>query len=150
MHYQILLFRVINVRRERNPEEHAFDVAIIEIADQFELTGTSLARAVVLPLASDINFNSSSRFTVSGWGRLRLNRPKPNKLHYVNIPWISEQDCRRNYGSSITSTVLCAGDFTNGGVDSCIGDSGGLCENEFYLNLIGVIIYIYCRAFDLA
>ena len=103
-------------------------MAIIEIVDQFKLSGISKARSVVLPSASDVNFNSSTIFTVSGWGRLGFNRPKPNKLHSVNVPWISEQECRRNYRSAITSTMLCAGNFTNGGVDACIGDSGGMYE----------------------
>ena len=116
-------------------------MAIIEIVDQFKLSGPSKARPVVLPSASDVNFNSSTKFTVSGWGCLKPSRigprgrwfcPKPYKLHSASVTWISEQDCKTNYGSSISSSVLCAGDFANGGVDACTWDSGGMCENGFY------------------
>ena len=100
-------------------------MAMIEIVDQFKLYGASKARAVLLPSASDISFNSSTSFTVSGWGRLRYHGQSPKKLHYVIVPWISDQDCRTSYGS-ISSTNLCAGNFTHGGVDSCVGDSGGM------------------------
>ena len=90
----------------RGKDEHGFDLAIIEIEDQFKLSGT--VGAVVLPSASDVNFNSSTKFTVSGWGCKQLiwrrgkgwHCPKAyeaNKLHYANVAWISEQDCKTNY-----------------------------------------------------
>ena len=99
-----------------------FDVAIIEIVDQFKLYGTSKARAVLLPKASDINFNSSTSFTVSGWGSLSYKGRTPKKLHVVIVPWVPDEDCN----GSTSPTNLCAGNFTYGGVDSCQGDSGGI------------------------
>ena len=67
-----------------------FDVAIIEIVDQFKLYGTSKARAVLLPSASDINFNSNTSFTVSGWGSLSYKGQTPKKLHVVIVPWVPD------------------------------------------------------------
>ena len=99
-----------------------FDVAILEIVDQFKLYGTSKARAVLLPSASDINFNSNTSFTVSGWGSLWYKGPTPRLLQVVTVPWVPDEDCN----GSTSPTNLCAGNFTYGGADSCQGDSGGI------------------------
>ena len=119
------LFRVIDRVRLRRPKEHDYDVAIVEVQPKIVLDGTT-KKAVTLPTVCDnFNFSSITLFTVSGWGLTEKSRRKPDKLHHVKVPWVSEQDCRNSYGSSVTSRMLCTGNFTYGGVDSCVGDSGG-------------------------
>jgi len=64
--------------------------------------------------------------TVSGWGTLSSGGLQPDALHGVNVPLITDEECKKAYGvSSITSSMICAGDVANGGIDSCQGDSGG-------------------------
>ena len=44
-------------------------------------------------------------------------------LMSVYVPYVTNTVCQERYG--ITPSMLCAGDFENGTVDSCNGDSGG-------------------------
>ena len=113
---------------------------MVEVQPKIILDGTT-KKAVALPTVSDnFNFDRSTLFTVSGWGQLQWICRKPKKLHYVQVPWVPKYSCRNRYGSSITSTMLCTGNFTYGGVDACAGDSGGRYdtiyfnpENKFHL-----------------
>ena len=78
--------------------------------------------------------------SVSGWGRLSETGGMPDRLHDVNIPVVSRQECNSAaaYGGRVTSTMLCAG-LRNGGKDACQGDSGGpllwLNENREWVQI---------------
>ena len=62
--------------------------------------------------------------TVSGWGRIDAGG-YPDELHSVDVPVMSQDDCKRAYGSGrITDAMICAG-YENGGKDACQADSGG-------------------------
>ena len=104
---------------------------MVEVQPRIILDGAT-KKAVALPTVCDNNFNSSTIFTVSGWGRLGTYRRKPDKLHYVQVPWVPKHICKSNslYQSSISSRMLCTGNFTYGGVDACAGDSGGRYDLE--------------------
>ena len=104
------------------------DFSILTLKKPIALDKSSAARAVCLPDKSDTNFvNAVTRFTVSGWGNLKSGGESPNVLHKVSVPFVSKQQCEQGYGQgSITDDMLCAGNFKNGGVDSCQGDSGGM------------------------
>ncbi|MGC9457623.1 MAG: trypsin-like serine protease [Halothiobacillaceae bacterium] len=63
--------------------------------------------------------------TVSGWGNTSTTGSEyPVNLMQVNVPVLSESDCKTNYGAQITDNMLCAG-YMEGQRDSCQGDSGG-------------------------
>lgn len=63
--------------------------------------------------------------TVSGYGRLYDDGPDAKTLQSVQIPIISIENCREEYGAgAITDRMICAG-YPDGGKDSCSGDSGG-------------------------
>ena len=106
---------------------------MVEVQPKIILDGTT-KKAVALPTVCDNNFNSSTVFTVSGWGKLRWKGRKPDKLHYVQVPWVSKYSCKNRFGSSISSRMLCTGNFTYGGVDACEGDSGGRYETIYFTN----------------
>merc|ERR1719495_2684704 len=75
---------------------------------------------------------------VSGWGALEQGSFGPDALHGVNVPLITDAECKQAYGaSSITSNMICAGDVADGGIDSCQGDSGGPLS---YLTPIGYYV----------
>ena len=73
-------------------------------------------------LGSD--FLDGRTMTVSGWGATSQGGAQPTVLHSVDVPGITNARCSQHY-TGITNAMLCAGDVTNGGIDSCQGDSGG-------------------------
>ena len=124
MHH-IFYHRNITVRRDRAPIEHDFDFALLELSEDIDITQTSNAKAISLPTAQDNNFDNNTRFEVSGWGRFAFRGRKPKKLQSLTLPWVSERQCKKKYHSHITSRMICAGNLTHGGIDACVGDSGG-------------------------
>lgn len=77
-------------------------------------------------LASGSNQYAGEKVTVSGWGLLRENGPRPIVLQKLTMEAWKQEDCKKIYtvGSpaGITPHMLCAG---KRGMDSCSGDSGG-------------------------
>jgi trypsin len=70
---------------------------------------------------------------VAGWGATDPNDPfsSSSTLLAVDVPVVDNQLCDQLYQDSpfppddITPAMLCAGDVVAGGVDACVGDSGG-------------------------
>ena len=101
------------------------DFAIVHLRQPVELGNRAIPAC--LPTSSfSGDFIAGRTLKVSGWGTLSSGGGQPTELHSVNVPGITNTDCKALYGSSrITEEMLCAGDVTNGGIDSCQGDSGG-------------------------
>ena len=80
------------------------------------------------------------RLHTAGFGRLSSGGSSPNRLMQVSVPIVSESKCKRAYGSSIHTSMVCAG-LDRGGKDSCQGDSGGpmVCEYNGKFFLEGVV-----------
>jgi len=110
------------------------DIAIITLKKPIELGDK--AKAACLPAsATDPALEAGQLLTVSGWGRLAANDAGPNVLHSIEVPYMTNQQCRRSWGygssfyGSITSNMLCAGESYTGpdsnDISPCNGDSGG-------------------------
>merc|ERR1712234_84515 len=72
---------------------------------------------------------------------LELDGSLAKVLMKVDVPVVSDDDCRGSYGQSeIADSMICAG-LDAGGKDSCQGDSGGpfMCGNQ----LSGVVSWGY-------
>jgi trypsin len=70
-------------------------------------------------------FYVGQRCYISGWGRLQSGGSRPDVLQEAQVPIVTPQECKNSYGSSrITDKMLCAG-LSQGGIDTCQGDSGG-------------------------
>ncbi len=100
------------------------DIALVELAWPVEKTA-------VQPLGSDPRAGEMA--TIVGWGVTEVGldgKPKSNarladELHEADLPIVDITTCRLAMGSgNVTANMICAG-FPDGGVDSCIGDSGG-------------------------
>uniref|UniRef100_A0A3P9LM28 trypsin n=1 Tax=Oryzias latipes TaxID=8090 RepID=A0A3P9LM28_ORYLA len=55
---------------------------------------------------------------VSGWGNTMSPADDGDKLQCLNIPILSDSDCRNSYPGMITNSMFCAG-YLEGGKDSC-------------------------------
>jgi len=93
-----------------------------------------LATAVDAPVATLFSGNAESLYdsmaSVVGWGATGVdssgNEVYPALLQDASVPVVSLEQCNlpESYQGTIVNTQICAG-FREGGVDSCVGDSGG-------------------------
>jgi len=123
---------------------------------------------IILKLSSALSFNENvgaaclpeagfapdctgETCVVSGWGTLNSGANSlPTNLQWVAVPTVTNAQCAQAYGSTITSSMICAG-LPEGGKDSCQGDSGGpfVCEKDGKAVLTGVVSFgIGCALAD--
>ena len=140
---------------ERGNEELDFDFAMAHLKTSVHFGRRAIPAC--LPKASwGGDFLAGKLMTVSGWGRLSYrNFTHPNVLQSVRVPGITNARCREvyqpreaNYSTPITESMLCAGDLGKGGIDACMGDSGGkFLESILYkelFNTAGLTNYKGC------
>merc|ERR1712243_392530 len=97
------------------------DICILELADSADLS-SQFIDVISLPSSGE----EYSAGTV---------------LQKVDVPVVSDDDCRDSYGTSqVYDSMICAG-LPQGGKDSCQGDSGGpfMCGNQ----LSGIVSWGY-------
>lgn len=99
------------------------DIALIRFNEPVRL-GIDM-HPVCMPTPSE-NYAGQTA-VVTGWGALSEGGPISDTLQEVEVPILSQEECRNsNYGESkITDNMICAGYVEQGGKDSCQGDSGG-------------------------
>jgi len=115
---------------------------------------------IILKLSSALSFNENvgaaclpepgfapdstgDTCVVSGWGTLNSGANSlPTNLQWVAVPTVTNAQCAQAYGSTITSSMICAG-LPEGGKDSCQGDSGGpfVCRKDGKAVLTGVVSF---------
>ncbi|KAH8248922.1 hypothetical protein KR032_004314 [Drosophila birchii] len=124
-----------------DPNRIVNDVALLKLESPVPLTGNM--RPVCLPEANH-NFDGKTA-VVAGWGLIKEGGVTSNYLQEVNVPVISNQQCRQTrYKDKIAEVMLCAGLVQQGGKDACQGDSGGpLIVNEGRYKLAGVVSFGY-------
>ena len=114
-----------------NARTMEYDFAIHHLAQPVEF-GPRVAPAC-LPSASEI---TGRKMRVSGWGWFEFQSHEmsswPDKLQSVEVSAITNEKCGKRYRgiTTITSDMMCAGDFENvtPRYDACEGDSGGMYQ----------------------
>ncbi|XP_068581899.1 trypsin-like [Cebidichthys violaceus] len=103
------------------------DIALLRLSAP--VTFTNYIRPVCLA-AEGSTFAAGASCWVTGWGTIEtdVSLPFPQRLQEVEVPVVSNTQCRRVY-SMLTSNMVCAG-LDEGGKDSCQGDSGGPLVNN--------------------
>ncbi|MGO9125517.1 MAG: S1 family serine peptidase [Terriglobales bacterium] len=82
---------------------------------------------------------------VTGWGAVdwKQNPPRTNALQEVTVKLVSRGLCNQkvSYDGHVSNDMFCAGDYLNGGFDSCSGDSGGPAANSSNpdARLVGIV-----------
>ncbi|KAG8504985.1 Chymotrypsinogen 2 [Galemys pyrenaicus] len=111
------------------------DICLLKLATPCHFSRT--VSPVHLPRASD-RFHSGTRCVAMGWGRTQPNVIQySNKAQQARVPLLSQTQCRKYWGRSIRSFMVCAG---ANGVSACDGDSGSplVCRKNGAWTLVGV------------
>ncbi|GLV32014.1 uncharacterized protein CBL_07773 [Carabus blaptoides fortunei] len=100
------------------------DIALLRLNDRVPITDT--IKPICLPTNKDLLYVGVNAIA-SGWGTLSENGKPSCVLQEVEVPVITNDDCKQtNYSSQmISDNMLCAGFPQTGKLDSCQGDSGG-------------------------
>merc|ERR1719373_1439458 len=99
------------------------DLCMLWLADSADLS-SSVIDTIGIP-SSGQEYPSGHMCTVSGWGTTSEGGSLARTLMKVEVPVVSDDDCRDAYGQNdIADSMICAG-LDAGGKDSCQGDSGG-------------------------
>ena len=101
-----------------DPVTNQADWALLRLARPLALPTVSLA-------ASDTE--GAGPFTILGWGAAGERGRQQRYLRAATVPAVPDQTCTQLYRSDgfVPTQMICAGDLTEGGVDTCSGDSGG-------------------------
>ncbi|XP_042677594.1 chymotrypsin-like protease CTRL-1 [Centrocercus urophasianus] len=89
--------------------------------------------------AANLALSDTQQCVTTGWGRISTtSNALASRLQQVSLPLVSQSQCRRYWGTSITSAMLCAG---GAGASSCQGDSGGplVYQSGNVWTLIGIV-----------
>ncbi|XP_050082624.1 trypsin-7-like [Anopheles aquasalis] len=114
--------QTFTVHPEHPPYSWIMDFALIKLETPIQFS------AFIQPIAlasrpEDLTYEENC--VVTGWGRTLDDLESYEQLRAVEIPLVSEELCSAAYGEKIDSSMICAGDFQNGGKGSCAYDSGG-------------------------
>ncbi|MDR7280465.1 S1 family peptidase [Catenuloplanes atrovinosus] len=100
-----------------NESTYVNDWALVKLSSPV----TGLA---TMPIATTTAYNSGT-FTVAGWGAAVEGGGQQRYLLKATVPFISDSSCSSSYpGEIVNSAMICAG-YSQGGTDTCKGDSGG-------------------------
>ncbi|KAI1290130.1 Serine proteinase stubble [Halotydeus destructor] len=113
------------IHRGYNPATFENDIALLELESAFNVQ----PHVIPICLPNDQDNYVGSLAHVVGWGKLSYGGAVPSILQVVRLPILMNNQCQQmflNAGhvKSIRDTFVCAG-YTDGGKDSCEGDSGG-------------------------
>jgi len=93
-------------------------------------------------LTKDNSHDAAPTFTAAGWGTTEVWGDTSPVLLEVSLSRVSDAQC-----GNVASVEICAGDYDEGGVDTCDGDSGGpLLANDGSNALVGVTSWGYLCA----
>jgi len=114
------------------------DIALIQLKKPSAQTTAQLIDADTEELS-----DPGSEATVIGYGLMKEHAfSGPGKLYNVNVPVVTNVDCKTAYGDdSIIDSMICAG-YPQGGKDSCQGDSGGplvVFNSDKVAHLTGIV-----------
>jgi len=115
------------------------DICLLELESSADFS-SSVIDKIMLPSDGE-EYTAGTTCTVSGWGTTSEGGSLAKVLMKVDVPVVSDDDCRGSYGQDeIADSMICAG-LDAGGKDSCQGDSGGpfMCGSQ----LSGVVSWGY-------
>ncbi|CAH2092300.1 unnamed protein product [Euphydryas editha] len=104
-----------------NPVNSDYDIGLVRIRSGMTLDGVNTRKVTLADAGSTIA--TGTKLLITGWGRTTEMGSKSINLMAVQLPTISNEECRKTY-RTLTTRQFCAS-VPQGGEDSCQGDSGG-------------------------
>lgn len=103
-----------------NPTTLRDDISLIKIGQAVAFSAG--VKSIQLPSKSEASATLLNNILiVSGFGLTTANQVSTN-LQYTNVIGISNDECRRIFGSMITSSILCTRGTPNANAGSCSGE----------------------------
>ena len=117
-----------------------WDFALLRLSR--EITFSNTISPVCLPTAGQTYAGATA--IASGYGRVGAYQPQATTLQHVQLPVWTQSDCISKFPKYISSSVICAGGYAQGGKAICMGDSGGALVTEVsgVFHLIGVPSFV--------
>ncbi|KAM8924297.1 trypsin-like isoform 2-T2 [Pelodytes ibericus] len=112
-----------------DPANNDNDIMLIKLSTPATLN--SYVQTVPLPTNC---VSAGTNCLIAGWGNTVNDDYKyPDLLQCLNVPILTDAQCRKAYSTRLTENMFCAG-FIEGGKDSCQCDSGGpmLCNGQLH------------------
>ncbi|XP_053348711.1 chymotrypsin A-like [Clarias gariepinus] len=94
---------------------------------------------IQLTFPAQHNFPGGMMCVTSGWVLTQFNAAStPAVLQQASLPLLTNDECKRHWGSKITDLMICA---KANGVSSCMGDSGGplVCQKGNAWTLVSIV-----------
>lgn len=92
-----------------------FDYGLIQLKDK--ITFNAKKQPITLFEFGDAALSNDAVLFVSGWGSTRNSTDSKKLLRGVDVPLVQQKLCNDAYNGTITSRMICAGDYDNGGRD---------------------------------
>ena len=123
-----LPLKAIVIHPQYDPNSLAWDFALLYLAE-----GSVQPPTPLLQPAEESATSEGSPGEIAGWGCIDYLTSScdglsyfPTKLNAATISFVSDSDCSGAYGAEFeAASMICAGIFPSGGIDTCYGDSGG-------------------------
>ncbi|XP_066967356.1 serine proteinase stubble isoform X2 [Macrobrachium rosenbergii] len=117
--------QIVATHPQFDPRTFEYDLALLRFQEPVNFLPN------IIPICvpqDDYTFINDTGY-VTGWGRLYEDGPLHAKMQKVEVPVISNEDCRQMFLASgglvnIPNIMMCAG-YAEGKRDACEGDSGG-------------------------
>lgn len=99
-----------------NPFNYNYDYSLLQLMTKISLQA-GVKEVIELPPLNDPIEDGTNAF-VSGWGDTLRESESSDFLRGVTVSVVNQNVCKQIY-STITNQMVCAGNLTEGGMDSC-------------------------------
>jgi len=131
--------QIINHPQYTSATGSGWDFSLLKL--DREITFSSTISPVCLPTAGQTYAGATA--IASGYGRVGATQPQATTLQHVQVPVWSQSNCADRWGTTLKSSMICAGGYSEGGRSVCMGDSGGplVTDVSGRFRLIGVVSF---------
>ncbi|MBW1818751.1 MAG: trypsin-like serine protease [Deltaproteobacteria bacterium] len=129
------------IHPDYSPFRYDNDIALLELSEPSQQMPIP---SLITPANEFLLAFPGEIATVIGWGDTNISPifvNYPDLLMQVDVPLISNPECRQSYGFSVAADMICAG-YSDGGKDACTGDSGGplmVADGRGSYSLAGIV-----------